>query len=159
MLLEKKLVEQIIATSLSTGADFAEVFMEDRISSGIQLVGGHIEKATSTKTFGVGIRIALKLFSVYGFTNSKNPADLLKLAADLSKSFSHPSLTEPVKIGTLEVGSHHRVKINPRDVKQEEKVALMQQAYKGAKEYDPLIQQSMVNLSDWVQNVEIANSL
>jgi len=159
MLLEKSLVEQIIAKSLSTGADFAEVFIEDRISSGIQLVGGHVEKATSSKTFGVGVRIALELFSVYGFTNSKNPADLLKLASDLSKSFVHSPLTEPVPLGKLEIGTHHRVKVNPRDVKQEEKVTLMQRAYQGAKGYDPLIQQSTVSLSDWVQNVEIANSL
>jgi TldD protein len=159
MLMKKPLVEQIIAKSLSTGADFAEVFTEDRISSGIQLIGGHVEKATSSKTFGVGVRIALGLFSVYGYTNSKNPADLLKLAEDLSKSFSNEKKTEPVKLGNMEKGSHHKVKINPRDVSQETKVGFMQRANKAAKEYDAVIQQVSVNLADWVQNVEIANSL
>jgi len=159
MLLNKSLIEKIIAESLSTGADFAEVFIEDRISSGIQLIGGHIEKANSTKTFGVGIRIALELFSVYGYTNSKNPEDLLKLAGDLAKSFAKAEKTVPVKLGKVEVGTHHQVKINPRDVKQDTKVALMQRAYKAAKSYDEVIQQVSVNLSDWVQTVQIANSL
>ncbi|MDD3126524.1 MAG: TldD/PmbA family protein [Candidatus Izemoplasmatales bacterium] len=159
MLLEKSLIEEIIAKSLATGADFAEVYTEDRISSGIMLIGGHVEKANSAKTFGVGLRLAQGLFSVYGYTNSKNPDDLLKLASDLSKSFSADKKTVPVKLGKIEVGTHHKVKINPRDVKQETKVALMQRAYKAAKEYDEVIQQVSVNLSDWVQNVEIANSL
>ena len=159
MLLEKSLIEQIIAKSLATGADFAEVYTEDRISSGIMLIGGHVEKATSAKTFGVGVRLAQGLFSVYGYTNSKNPDDLLKLASDLSKSFSADSKTKPVKLGKLEVGTHHGVKINPRDVLQETKVAMMQKAYKAAKDYDEVIKQVSVNLSDWVQNVEIANSL
>jgi len=159
MLLEKSLTEQIIAKSLSTGADFAEVYTEDRFFSAIQLIGGHIEKASSSKSFGVGVRIALGLFSVYGYTNSKNPADLLKLAEDLSKSFSNPVLTQPVKLGEIEVGTHHRVKINPRDVSQEDKVGWMQKGYQAAKNYDEVIVQASVFLSDTVQNVEIANSL
>lgn len=159
MLLEKSLVEQIISKSLSTGADFAEVFMEDRITSQIQMVGSHVEKATSAKSFGVGVRIALGTSSVYGYTNSKDPDKLLKLASDLSKSFSHPTLTAPVRLGKMEVGTRHKVRIHPRNVKQEEKVALMHQVDEGAKGYDPVIVQVAVNLADWVQNVEIANSL
>jgi TldD protein len=159
MLLDKTLIEQIIQKSMATGADFAEVFIEDRLSSGIQLIGGHIEKATSSKSFGVGIRVALGVFSVYGYTNSKNPVDLWKIAEDLSKSFSKPELTQPVPLGNLEKGQHHFVKIHPRDVEQVTKVELMQRGYKAAKEYDKVIQQVSVNLTDWAQNVEIANSL
>jgi TldD protein len=159
MLLEKPLIEEMIAISLSTGADFAEVFIEDRISSNIQLVGGHIEKATSAKTFGVGVRIARKLFSVYGYTNSKNPMDLRKLASDLAKSFSYPERISAVPLAEPEIGVRHKVRINPRDVKQEAKVEWMQKAYRAAKEYDPVIQQVTVNLNDWVQNIQIANSL
>jgi TldD protein len=159
MLLEKTLIEQIIQKSLSTGADFAEVFIEDRSSSGIQLIGGHVEKATSSKSFGVGIRLALGLFSVYGYTNSKNPDDLWKIAEDLSKSFAKAELTKPLPLGNLEHGLHHRVTLHPRDVEQVTKVELMRRGYKAAKEYDEVIRQVSVNLSDWTQNVEIANSL
>jgi TldD protein len=158
MLLKKALVEQLIQTALSTGADFAEVFVEDRASESIQLIGGRVEKVNSSKTFGVGVRVALGYQSVYGYTNSKNPAELLKLASDLSKSFQSEKLLTPAPLGELEFGQRHKVKISPRDVKQSEKVALMKKAYDAAKGYDPVIQQVSVNCGDSVQDVEIANS-
>jgi TldD protein len=158
MLLKKALVEQLIQTALSTGADFAEVFVEDRASESIQLIGGRVEKVNSSKTFGVGVRVALGFQSVYGYTNSKNPAELLKLASDLSKSFQSEKLLTPAPLGELEFGQRHKVKISPRDVKQSEKVALMKKAYDAAKGYDPVIQQVSVNCGDSVQDVEIANS-
>lgn len=158
MLLEKALIERMIAAALATGADFAEVYIEDRASESIQLVGGRVEKVNSSKTFGVGVRVAQGYRSVYGFTNSKNPDELVKLASDLSKSFQNDKLTKPAPLGVLEVGTRHKVKINPRDVKQSEKVALMKKAYAAAKDYDPVIVQASVNAMDWVQDVEIANS-
>jgi TldD protein len=158
MLLEKHLIEKLIDTALSTGGDFAEIYIEDKVSESIQSVGGRIEKANSQKVFGVGVRIAHKLQSVYGYTNSKNPEVLIKLASDLSKSFSDSNLTKAVPLGELEIGQRHKVRINPRDVKQTDKVDLIKRAYKAAKEYDEVIQQVMTSISDSVQTVVIANS-
>ncbi len=158
MLLKKELLEKIIETALNTGGDFAEVFTEETVSGSIQTVGGLVEKANSRKIFGVGIRIAHQLQSVYGFTNSNNPEDLLKLASDLSKSFSDEFKTKALPIGELEVGQKHKVKVSPLVFKQTEKVELLKKAYKAAKEYDEVIQQVMVNLTEWVQTVLIANS-
>lgn len=158
MLLKKELIEKIIETALETGGDFAEVFTEETVSGSIQTVGGLVEKANSRKIFGVGIRIAHKLQSVYGFSNSKNPEDLIKLASDLSKSFSDELKTKPLPLGSLEVGHKHQVKVSPLVFKQTDKVELLKKAYKAAKEYDDVIQQVMVNLTEWVQTVLIANS-
>jgi TldD protein len=158
MLLEKSLIEKMIETALSTGGDFAEIYVEEKISESISSVSGRIEKANSQKTYGVGVRIAHKLQSVYGYSNSKNPDVLIKLASDLSKSFSDSVLTKAVPLGKLEVGKHHKVKILPKDVSQADKVLLIKRAYKAAKEYDELIQQVMVSVSDSEQTVLIANS-
>jgi len=158
MLLGKSLIEEILETGLATGADFSEVFIEEKTSEGIQLIGGHVEKVSNAKVFGVGIRLALKFQSVYGYTNSQNPKDLLKLAADLSASFNQSERTKRTPLQELEVGTHHKVKRNPKDVSQEEKVALMKKAYQAAKTYDEVIQQVAINLSDSAQEVLIANS-
>ncbi len=157
-MLEKKLIEKLIETALSTGGDFAEIFMEETVASTIQSVGGLVEKVSSRKVSGVGIRIAYKLQSVYGYTNSKNPEDLIKLASDLSKSYNQEERIQVVPLGELEVGQRHKVKISPLSVSQEDKVALIKKAYNAAKSYDEVIQQVMVYCTDWVQNVWIANS-
>ncbi len=158
MLLEKKLIEELLDAGLSRGADFAEVFVEETDSTMLQSLSGKLEKANSSKLFGVGIRLAKKFQTVYGYTNSQNPEDLLKLADDLSKSFSDDQLTKRVPLMELEVGPRHNAEIKPQDVPLTDKVALMKKAYKAAADYDEVIQQVIIYLLDNTQNVLIANS-
>jgi len=158
MLLEKNLIEELLDAGLSRGADFAEVFVEETDSTTLQSLSGRLEKANNNKLFGVGIRLAKKYQTVYGYTNSNNPEDLLKLAGDLSKSFDDENLTKRTALMDLEVGKRHGVLIKPNDVSLEDKVALMKKAYKAASEYDDSIKQVMIYISDTSQEVLIANS-
>ncbi len=158
MLLEKKLIENLLDAGLSRGADFAEVFVENTDSTTLRSLSGKLEQVNSTKLFGVGIRLAKKFQTVYGYTNSQNPEDLLKLANDLSKSFDEDQLTERTALMPLEVGQRHDAEIAPNDVSLEDKVAYMKKAYKAAFDYDEAIKQVMVYLFDTTQEVLIANS-
>ncbi|MDY0278723.1 MAG: hypothetical protein RBQ97_11635, partial [Acholeplasma sp.] len=158
MLLEQKLIEQILDAALETGADFSEVYIEDHQASVLQSVSGRLEKSNNTKSFGVGIRVAKKFQSVYGYTNSKNPEDLIKLAKDLSKSFHDENLTKRTPLMELEVGKKHQVKIKPSEVALSDKVNLLKIAYKHASEYDPVIKQVISYLVDDEKDVLIANS-
>lgn len=158
MLLEKKLIENLLDKGLSRGADFAEVFVEETDSTLLQSLSGRLEKANSSKLFGVGIRLAKKFQTVYGYTNSQNPEDLLTLADDLSKSFDKDSLTKRTPLMKLEVGKRHNAEIKPQDVSLKEKVGLIKKAYKTASSYDEAIKQVIINLIDNTQTVLIANS-
>ena len=158
MILEKKLIEELLDQSLSTGADFAEVFAENTSQNALNSMSGRLEKVNSNKSFGVGIRIAKKFNTVYGYTNSKNPEDLLKLASDLSKSFNDENLTARTPLNELEVGERHLAKIKPEDVSLEDKVAYMKKAYLAADAYHEDIKQVVINLIDGTQEVLIANS-
>lgn len=158
MLLEKKLIEQILDVALETGADFSEVFIEDRTASVLQSVSGRLEKSNNTKTFGVGIRVAKNTQSVYAYTNSKNPEDLVQLAKDLSKSFNGEVLTKRTPLMPLEVGKRHQVKIKPSEVDLKDKVKLLKRSYKAASAFDEVIKQVFVYLIDDQQDVLIANS-
>jgi TldD protein len=158
MLLERKLIEELLDTALETGADFSEIYVEDHQSSVLQSVSGRLEKSNNTKTFGVGIRVAKKFQSVYGYTNSKNPKDLVKLAKDLSKSFNDEVLTKRTALMELEVGEKHPVKIKPSEVDLKDKVKLLKTAYKAASEYDEVIKQVICYLVDDEKDVLIANS-
>ncbi len=157
MLLKKELIEKILDAGMETGADFAEVFVEEKQSTALQMVSGRIEKANSSGILGVGIRLAKKLQSVYGYTNNMNPESLVLLVKNLAKSFSGEKTTRK-PLMELEIGKHHQVKIDPRDVSQSEKVALMKKAHLAAKNYDELIKQVAISLGDSIQEVLIANS-
>ena len=158
MLLKQKLIENILDTALKTGADFSEVYIERRNASVLQSVSGRLEKVNNSKSFGVGIRVAKETQSVYAYTNSKNPEDLVQLAKDLSKSFNDEKLTKRTPLMELEVGKKHQVKIKPSEVDLKDKVKLMKRSYKVASEYDEVIKQVMIYLIDDEQEVLIANS-
>jgi len=158
MLLEKQLIEKILDTALETGADFSEVFVENRKASVLQSVSGRLEKSNNSHTFGVGIRVAKQVQSVYGYTNSKNPDDLIQLARNLSKSFHDENLTTRTPLMPLEVGKRHRVKIKPSEMTLKDKVSLLKRSSKAASDYDDVIKQVFVNLVDDEQEVLIANS-
>lgn len=158
MLLEKKLIENLLDKGLSRGADFAEVYVEEKNSAIIQSLSGRLEKVNNSKSFGVGIRLAKKFQVVYGYANSKNPEDLMKLAEDLSKSFNDDNLTERKPLMELEVGQRHQAKISPKDYPLEDKVALIKKAYDAANSYDEAIQQVAIYLLDSTTDVMIANS-
>src|SRR5690625_2187532 len=79
-MLAKSVVEDVLTTALSTGGDFAEVFAEDRISTGLLLQNGIVEKENSGRDAGVGIRVFNGLQSVYAYTTDFSKEGLLKAA-------------------------------------------------------------------------------
>ena len=85
-MISKKLAIEVLNTGLSTGADFAEIFIENRTSGAITVDNGKVEGASVTKTYGAGIRLLQKNRSVYGYTNDLSKKGLVKLAKSLSNS-------------------------------------------------------------------------
>ncbi|MBU3196202.1 hypothetical protein KPL31_11990 [Clostridium algidicarnis] len=79
-MLEKNIIKQVLGKALSTGGDFAEIFVEDSINNKISLVNGKIDGAVAGRDFGIGIRIFKGLKSVYAYTNDKSLQGMLETA-------------------------------------------------------------------------------
>ena len=87
-MISKKIAIDVLNAGLSTGADFAEIFIEEKISNMISIDNGKVENAVISKTYGAGIRLLQKFRSVYGYTNDISRSGLMKLASSLSNSFN-----------------------------------------------------------------------
>jgi TldD protein len=157
-MLEKSVLERIINTALNSQADFAEVYIEDKIQSATMMQSNTIEQAVTQKIFGIGIRVAKGYNSVYGYTNSKKEEDLIKLASDLSKSFLGDRVRETITLGELKKGTAHQIDRMPDTVLMDEKVALVKKANEAAREFSDEIKQVSISYMDYVQNVWIASS-
>jgi len=79
-MLSNIVIDKILDAALSTGGDFAEIFVEDKTNSNIMLLGGKIEKTMSGRDYGIGIRVFKEVFSVYAYTNSVNEENLVHTA-------------------------------------------------------------------------------
>ncbi|HMU81040.1 MAG TPA: DNA gyrase modulator, partial [Microthrixaceae bacterium] len=80
-LLDQAVVERVLGAGLARGADFAEVFVEDRRSSSALLDDGRVEELTSGRDRGAGIRVVVGDSTGFAHTSDLSEAGLI--AAEL----------------------------------------------------------------------------
>lgn len=157
-MLNKQLIEDILTAALSTGGDFAEVFVEDRTNSGIVMIGGKVENTMSGRDYGVGIRIFKGFNSVYAYTNKSERDTLISTAKKAAAAVEGNNGSSIINLIKSDVNNIHGIKIDPNTIEKTRKVEIMKRAYDTAFNYDDLITQVTVNLTDHVQNIMVANS-
>ena len=132
MITKEKLTE-ILKVGVSTGADFAEIFIESTVDNTMRGMSGEIETATTSETYGAGIRLLQGVDEVYGYTNDVSFDSLKQLATDLSQSFEgKPGLVLP-----LGEERPYKVKIERRmgDVPHEERAEILKRVSKRISDY------------------------
>ena len=157
-MLDKQLIDKILTEALSTGGDFAEIFVEKKSSSNLFMIDGKVESSISGRDFGIGIRIFKGLFSVYGYTNDMNEESLLKAIKKIANSISGTKEDITINLIKQDIENINKIQIYPQDIKKSEKIELMKIASHSAKDYDKHISQVRVSLGDVKQNILIANS-
>lgn len=157
-MISKSLAKNILNIALSTGADFAEIFLEEKESTDISIEGDKVDNINSGLIYGAGIRLLKGLQSVYGYTSDLSSKSLIELAESLSKSFSSRCLFEVTTIRQVKVENKHPIEKDPLNISKEEKIALGRKAASIMKNYDSRIVRTSVGLSDNVQKVTIFNS-
>lgn len=157
-MLSKVIIEDVLGVALSTGGDFAEVFVEDKYNTGLTMIGGKIETGISGRDYGVGIRIFSGFNSVYAYTNDSSRDNLVKVAREAAMAITGEKRDIVLNFMKEDPYNFNKIDIYPSTVGKSEKVALMQRAYNAAKNYDEAISQVTVRYLDEEQSVLIANS-
>lgn len=155
-MLSKKELQQLIDEALSTGADFAEIFLEDTHASNMRITKGDVTSVGKNNVHGAGIRLILGVDEVYGYTNEQNYESLLNVVNNLKQSFNGP-LTKVVPFGDKKPYVTH-LKRSIDSVSNEERAEKLIKLSKKMSAYDERIIQSMAVLSETEQKVLIANS-
>ena len=157
-MISKDLIQEVILKALSTGGDFAEVFMEDTTRSSLSMINGKVENAVSGRDYGIGIRIFKDLRCVYVYTNDSNRLSLLDTAGKAAAALGGVGVG---KTAIMKEKTYHNISpilIIPSSVDIMKKAEKLRVAYKAAKDYSNEIKQVIVSLGDVDQNVAIANS-
>lgn len=157
-MLNKQVIEATLNAALSTGGDFAEIFVEDRTNNGIVMIGGKVESTMTGRDYGVGIRIFKGFNSVYAYTNKSDRDTLISTAKKAAAAVEGNNGTKVMNLSKSDVNNIHNIKIDPTTVEKTKKVQIMRLAYDTAFNYSELITQVTVNFSDHVQNIMVANS-
>lgn len=129
----------ILNTALSTGGDYAEIYIEERDSQVVSIENGKVDASTISRTYGAGIRILQNVNSVYGYTNDVSPKGLLELATSLSHSFNGNQILKVETLKTKHFKNNHPAKEPLSMVSVEDKINYIRPAEKVMREYDKRI--------------------
>lgn len=157
IMITKNLAKIVLNECLSTGADFAEIFLEETEHENISLDNGLAETISSSIDFGAGIRLINGLRSVYGYTNDISKKGLLSLASSLKHSFNESKKKDCDTITKMRIGAKHNPKISYQEISKEERISFLKKC-ESAMHIDDRIVRTVVSLNTEKQNVHIFNS-
>ena len=157
-MLLKSTAEAVLAEALSTGGDFAEIFVEDTLRGGISMMDGNVENALNSRDHGAGIRIYQGLNAVYVHTNDTTLEGLLSCARKAAAAVGEQSLSRQVQLTRSLATNVHAIRQLPGDVSGQRKVRKLLEASRAAKAHDTAISQVSASLREIDQSVAIANS-
>jgi TldD protein len=156
-MIKKEELQKLLQEALSTGADFAEIFIEDTKSSTIRVTSGEVTSVDRGNVYGAGVRLILGLDEVYGYTNLLTYDSVLGVVKNLRASFNG-KLTPIVALRDKKPFVYN-IKHPMDSVLVADKSAKLQKLSNQIKAYDQRIVQAITQLLETEQKVLIANSL
>ena len=156
--LDPQLLQKVIQHTLKEGGDFAEVYIEDRISRQIVMEESKFKSAVSSIRQGAGVRVISGDKTGYAYTDELSEDKLLKAADVASYVAKGAKKTAPVDIKETKRDSFITVKLPLDDVVDEKRLAVIKRANQAALDYDPRIKMAMISYYDEVRGRTIANS-
>ncbi|MDH7492870.1 MAG: TldD/PmbA family protein [Candidatus Saccharicenans sp.] len=153
-------LKEVLSLALSRGGDFADIFLEYRTSLSILMEEDIIKESSEIVTLGLGVRVIRKDQTGYAYTNDLSEEKLKSAAlaaAAVANSPAHISL--PARLRPQRIsGQVARAKLMATSRPLNEKIDLVERAYRSALNFDPVIKKVQVAYGESLQKVWIINS-
>ncbi len=158
-MIDDDVIERVLTAGMARGADFVEVFAEDKRSSSALLDDGRVEELTSGRDRGAGIRVVVGESTGFAHTSDLSEAGLLtatEAAAAASRGAGEPGT--PQSLGRVAVAPANVVVVQPADVGKGRKVELLLAADDAARSVGSSITQVSARYADSRRRILVANS-
>ncbi len=156
--LSKETLEKLIGIALQHGGEFAEVYVEYKVSNDISLEENKIHGATRGVDMGVGIRVLHGEKTGYSFSDDFSFERLKQTAEVASLIATEKEVKKSVGLKSSKIPSYYLVKVSPDSIVPQDKARLLWKANSIGREYDKRISQVNVEYSDTNKKIIIANS-
>ncbi|MBU0686920.1 MAG: TldD/PmbA family protein [Candidatus Margulisbacteria bacterium] len=158
MTLTTKQLDEILNTALKTGADFAEIFIEESNQTSLFLEDNKIEKTKSGTDRGVGIRLIKDKTVAYCCSSDDSFPSLRDLALRAAASFNDKRKTKPQELRPKISNMPYPIVRRPNEVPTEEKTAILEILNRTARSYGDKVKQVSARYMDSNQAITIVNS-
>ena len=158
-MLDHELINRTLSAAMSTGGEFAEVFVEDKRSSSAVFDDGRVEELTSGRDRGAGIRVVVGDTTGFAHTADLTEAGLRSAAeAAAAAARGGGGGAKTVAVSRSDVARGQPARIPPEDVAKATKVGLLTLANEAARSEGAAISQVSARYGDSRRRILVANS-
>lgn len=158
MIVAQNILEKALDAALSTGADFADIFVEDTYSSQLGILSGKPESAIVGQLFGAGIRLFFGHEIVYVTTNDLSESGLVKAALSAAQSRGQGAAKKAMPLLQVSFDSIHTYGEKPWEMDRGKKFHWLNSLDQHARARSSQVTQVEAFLNEKFQKVQIANS-
>ncbi|MFZ9627932.1 MAG: TldD/PmbA family protein, partial [Ilumatobacteraceae bacterium] len=158
-MIDQDVLERVLAAGVRTGADFAEVYAEDKRTTGVGLDDGRVEQVSSGRDRGAGIRVVKGETTGFAYTADLSEAGLRAAAEAAAAAASRgDGATRTVALTPSAVHVVSPVERFPDEVRTADKVALLQRMDDAARSAGSAIVQVVAGYADSRKRILVANT-
>lgn len=151
-------LQQVIASAMNRGADYADLFFEHTLSNRLTLLDGAVNRVSSNIDYGVGIRVIVGDQTGYAFVENTNLEDMIQAAKTAANIASSTKQFAPLKIDKRYFDNHYTIKHPWLDAAVDSKKFYLQELNKKIFSLDKRIIKSIAILNDSSSRILFFNS-
>lgn len=160
-MIDGDVLERVLSTATRRGAAFAEVFAEDRRSTGFSFDEGRVDQVTSGRDRGAGVRVVVGDTTGYAHTADLSEASLIAAAEAAAEAAGMGD--GAARVIALDGAGPRRhpvgeVRIDPRSIPKDARVDLLRAADDAARAYNPQVVQVSAGVADSRRRILVANT-
>jgi TldD protein len=157
-MLEEPDVRLVLDAALTSGGDWAEIYAEQRDSTVIRSDDHRIERVTSVRSTGAGVRVVKGIQTAYAYTDVLTRDSLVDAARAAAAGVHGAQSLAVADLTRREPSGRHPVVRWPQDVDKATKVAITRRCDEAAWAQGNDVRQVSVTYGDVVQRSFVANS-
>ena len=157
-MINKNQAIRILNAGLTTGADYAEIYIEEKDNFSVVVENGKVENSGIRHSYGAGIRLLNKLQSVYGYTNEVNEKSLTKLIENLSNSFHDKQVLSVDKLVTKKAKNISLIENSFSNVDDKTLVDYLKKGDEAMKKVDQRIVRREVSFVYSISRIQLINT-
>jgi TldD protein len=146
--MDKEMLSKVISRALEKGGDFADVYLESRISRQIVMEESRFKSGLYGISQGAGVRVISGNKTGYAYTDEITEEKLFRAAEVASYVARNGNQIKPVNITETSYPSFVTVKQPLGEIADEKRIEIIKRADQAAKDYDARIKMTMVDYYD-----------
>ncbi len=156
--LDPQIYNRTIQKALEKGGEFADVYVENRISRNIIMEESKFKSAVYGIDQGAGVRVISGDKTGFAYTDDITEENLMNAAEVASYVARGTDKVPPVDVKEQTRESYITVNLSLEEIADEKRLEVMQRANQAALDYDPKIKMAFISYYDEVRGRTIANS-